>query len=402
MPMSKDDIEEMRSLLAVARKRPVSFGICMGKSPESTVFFLHRMKAPDVLGRQAKKEGDTAKVAFGEANAKGKKLMLTCEGDIPAGGAKRTKQFLSTVGLKLKVVMLDASGNVGDDDGEAEEPDDSVEDSSPEAEVEQGATTGSDSTGSTETTGAAEATGSDEATGSGEAAGSDGAAGSTDADEADEATTETDPIEAKWQALSAALGKLYERAMAFNPANRTQLQAAWTMATEKADGDDFSTAMTIAARLKPALDAVIAAGAGGPKDTGDIPADVVPFQRARLLWIGTRNKMLDEIRKLEDAIIAACAGDEELAPIATEARDLSKRLLGFDDRLQETLEKITVTAAGVDREALKKQALNELRGYATLLGEDFFRDVDTANGFANVAVAATARASLAAIAKTLA
>jgi hypothetical protein len=55
-----------------------------------------------------------------------------------------------------------------------------------------------------------------------------------------------------------------------------------------------------------------------------------------------------------------------------------------------------------DREALKAEARTLLSEYSEGLKKPFFMDVDTGNGFANVAVASTARAALAEISRVLA
>ena len=434
MPMTPEDLEELKSLIAVARKRPLNFAICMGKKPEDTIFMMHRMKAPDVLARLAKKEGDTAKVAFGEANAKGKKIMLTCHEDIPAGIAKRTKLFLRSVDMPMKIVMLDAAGALVEDDGDTEEID---ENETLEAE-------GVDEAGVEQTSSSADTTAPSQdpqaavwakaaaafqplvdafvAAGSDRAAQVDAAWKAALKAAADGKIPDAMAVAAKlkpilttqpgadpaptsdaagWQAARGGMIGLYERALGLNPANRSQLQAAWAMAEEKAESGDPASALKILDRLRPALEAVIAAGASG-SDQSSVPQDVVPFQRARVLWAGTRAKMMDEIRKLEDSIIAFCEADEDLAPVAAEARNLSKRIEVFDASLEDTLDDITNAPEGEQRAALKKLALDKVRAYAAALNDEFFKAVDADNGFTNVAVTSTAKQSLAAIAKTLA
>jgi hypothetical protein len=433
MPMTPEDLEEMKSLIAVARKRPVNFAICMGKKPEDTIFMLHRMKAPDVLARLAKKEGDTAKIAFGEANATGKKLMLTCAEDIPAGIAKRTKTFLRLVEMPMKITMLDANGALLEDDGEDEEPDTepkpAAADVAEDAPAAAAPAAAADPQAAVWAKAAAAfqplvdkfvAAGSERAAQVGAAwnaalqAGSAGkfadamavaaklkpilSAPAQAAPAASAASPASDST--SWQSARDGMMGLFERALGLNPANRTQLQAAWTMSEEKAEGGDHASALKILERLRPALEAAVAAGASG-SDTGSIPQDVVPFQRARVLWAGTRSKMMDEIRKLEDSIIAFCQADADLAPIAADARNLSKRIEVFDSSLETTLDEITNSPEGEQRTALKKVALDKVRAYAAALSDDFFKDVDNDNGFTTVAVASTARQSLAAIAKTL-
>lgn len=424
MPMSPEDLEELKSLIAVARKRPLNFAICMGKKPEDTIFMMHRMKAPDVLARLAKKEGDTAKVAFGEANAKGKKVMLTCHEDIPAGIAKRTKMFLRSVDMPMKVVMLDATGAMVEDDGDPEElegvddedtdvpvaasegPGDVAAENPQNAAWEKAAAAFQPLVDAFVASGSDRAAQVDAAWKAALKAGAEGkvadamavaarlkpiltaqpAAGPATTSEAD-----------TWKAARDGLIGLYERVLGLNPANRTQLQAAWAMAEEKAEAGDHASALKILDRLRPALEAATTAAS----DTASIPQDVVPFQRARVLWAGTRSKMMDEIRKLEDSIIAFCQADDDLAPVAAEARNLSKRIEVFDASLETTLDDITNTPEGDQRTALKKQALDKVRDYAAALNDDFFKVVDSDNGFTNVAVASTARQSLAAIAKAL-
>jgi hypothetical protein len=433
MPMTPEDLEELKSLIAVARKRPLNFAICMGKKPEDTIFMMHRMKAPDVLARLAKKEGDTAKVAFGEANAKGKKIMLTCHEDIPAGIAKRTKLFLRSVDMPMKIVMLDAAGAMVEDDGDAEEVDETETleaEGVDEAAVEQTSRPADTAEPSQDPQAAVwakaaaafqplvdafVAAGSDRAAQVGAAWNAAlNAAANGKISDAMAVAAKLKPIitaqagsamapasdAAAWKTARDGLMGLYERALGLNPANRTQLEAAWAMAEEKAESDPAS-ALKILDRLRPALEAVIAAGASG-SDQSSIAQDVVPFQRARVLWAGTRAKMMDEIRKLEDSIIAFCEADEDLAPVAAEARTLSKRIEVFDASLETTLDDITNAPEGEQRAALKKLALDKVRAYAAALNDDFFKAVDADNGFTNVAVASTARQSLAAIAKTLA
>lgn len=427
MPMSPEDLEEMKSLIAVARKRPLNFAICMGKKPEDTVFMLHRMKAPDVLARLAKKEGDTAKVAFGEVNAKGKKIMLTCHEDIPAGIAKRTKLFLRSVDMPMKIVMLDATGALVEDDGDPDEIEDGLDEVETAADqAEEAAATEAAPAQDPQAAAWAKAAAAFQplvdafvAAGSDRAPQVDAAwkaalkaAGEGKFADAMSVAARLKPIltaqpgagtttdAAAWKTARDAMIGLYERALGFNPANRSQLEAAWAMAEEKAEGDP-AAALKILDRLRPALEAAIAAGAAG-SDTASVPQDVVPFQRARVLWAGTRTKMMDEIRKLEDAIIAFCQADEDLAGVAAEARNLSKRIAVFDASLEDTLDEITNTPEGEKRTALKKVALDKVRAYAAALNDDFFKAVDSDNGFTDVAVASTARQSLAAIAKTLA
>ncbi len=409
MPMTPEDIAEMNTLLAAARKRPVNFGLCLGKKPDATVLLLHRKKPPTILGRLAKKSGDTAKIAVGTLTLKGKTLLLSPEEDPPGGIAKKLKMFFSSKKMKMKIVLLDAAGNTLESDGDdadAEETTDTDTAPAPQETEWKAVFAALDgAVGDFVTRGEGKA----------ENIGKAWAKAVATAQKADFKTAlamaaQIKPHLAakpasgaakKWAAAKPVIGKMYTRAMANNPANRRQLQAAWALANEKAEADDHGAALKIIAKLKAALEALLALGDGAGSDQDVVPDNVVAFQRASILWRQTREKMQKSMTALEDAIIAECKDDPELAPLAGEARDLSKRLQVFDTVLIDQLDAITNTGAGPAREALKKQATAQLKTYAAALGEPFFKDVDSHNGFVDVSVAATARQALVAIAKTL-
>jgi hypothetical protein len=137
MPLDKAQAEELKSLVAVARKRPLNFGLCVGKQPEGTILELHRVKSPEILGRLAKKSGETAKIAFGTLEVKGKRMTLNCAEDPPPGLAKRTKMFLKSLDMKMAVIIADAEGNILEQEIDEE---DLVEDERDEEEAaEEGA-----------------------------------------------------------------------------------------------------------------------------------------------------------------------------------------------------------------------------------------------------------------------
>ena len=113
--------DALKTDIGFARKRDLAFGLCIGKSPETTVLVCHKTKDPEALGRQAKKEGETAKMTYGLMKVEGKNLNLSCQGDVPSGLARRTREMLKAAGLKLKVRILDADGNSLEEDGEDED-----------------------------------------------------------------------------------------------------------------------------------------------------------------------------------------------------------------------------------------------------------------------------------------
>lgn len=133
-----DSTDDLKTTLALARKNPLSFGLCLGKKPETTVLMTHKTKAPSVMGQQARKAGETGKFTFGTMSVNGKILELRCEGDAPSGAGRKTKEYLKSAGFSMRVVLLDMTGNVleGDDDGDSdgEEPAPGEGQSGPDAE----------------------------------------------------------------------------------------------------------------------------------------------------------------------------------------------------------------------------------------------------------------------------
>lgn len=121
MPLDQSVMDELKDSVAVARKRELAFGLCIGKSAETTLLVCHKTKDPETLGRQAKKDGETSKVTFGMMKVEGKNLNLSCQGDIPAGIARKTREMLKLANLNLKVRVLDPTGNAVEEDGDEEQ-----------------------------------------------------------------------------------------------------------------------------------------------------------------------------------------------------------------------------------------------------------------------------------------
>lgn len=257
MPLSPDEKEDLKSMLKIAKKRPLNFALCLDNDPAETVLLLHRRKAPEILLRRAQALGDTAKLALGRFSVKGKVVVLECDNDAPANCARQLRLFLREIGASLQVQVTDPSG-------------------------------------------------------------------------------EHDSV----------------------------LKA------------DTPTA-------------------------GDMAATIAPFKKTRTLWAMTRAKMDGEMRKLQTAIFETCGNDPDLKAVVAEASELPARLDIFDDELDQRLEDLIGTPDGSSLDALKAQARATVQEYETALNAPFFAELDTQNGFANVAVAASAKQALAAISKVL-
>ncbi|MEW9920306.1 hypothetical protein AB2B41_11860 [Marimonas sp. MJW-29] len=124
---------ELKQMIRFARKQPVSFGVNPGKEDKNTLLGMHRLKAPSIIGKSVKADGEGAKVAFGTCEVEGKVLNLRCERTLP-GLAKKVKRFLKLHKVPLNVVVMDEDGTVLEQDIE-ELPDD------PSLEAEEEAAT---------------------------------------------------------------------------------------------------------------------------------------------------------------------------------------------------------------------------------------------------------------------
>ncbi len=443
MPMAPADIAEFGKLLKKARQKPLPFGLCLGKKPENNVICLDLKKSPEVMMRKAKAEGETGKVTFGTCSVSGKIMTLMLGGKMLPGLAKNMKTFMIKSGMQMKVVIADSSGAVLESDGDEEEEAQLTsadtghqpQPSTDEKGVEAGpAPVEPDKKGEADPIAeqwnkiagalaplaekfAASADirankikaawkGAAEAAAKGDFKSAMGVAGklkpvlTAGPSEAGKKEDKADPDAEKWAKLQAGLEPIFLKALGNNPPERTKMQAAWAMAQESAEQSAFAKGIAILTKLKPLLDKAAAATKTGQE--AEVPADVVPFQKSRVLWSKTRQKMFADMTKLEKAIADACAGDDALQPVADSVDNLSKRLSGFDEALETVLDQITNSPDGAAREKLKGAAVKKVQEYQTLLSDPFFTDVDDNNGFVSVKVAATAKASLASIAKTLA
>ncbi|QDY70783.1 hypothetical protein [Qingshengfaniella alkalisoli] len=115
--------KQIKKLLTIAKRQPISFGFNPANPDENGYLALHRKKTPTVLGKAARSEGDGPKFTFGTASLKGKLLSLTCERDIPSL-AKKVKKYLKSQKVVLNIEILDADGNLLDSDIEDDLPDD--------------------------------------------------------------------------------------------------------------------------------------------------------------------------------------------------------------------------------------------------------------------------------------
>lgn len=205
--------------------------------------------------------------------------------------------------------------------------------------------------------------------------------------------TVADPsdLRVKWTyATGLAADGAIDRAIAALPPIVAMLRAA-----QSADAEPETT---VSAATDAADDA---SAAPVPTAAGEPPRGIVAFQKSRILWVGARDGMLAEARKLADAIAAQSSDDEDADEITEAGKAIVTQVERIDERLQDILDAITTTDDARKRETLKRQAAGVVAEYQAMLGSGIFAVIDQ-NPFAPVSVTARARAALGTIARTLA
>lgn len=123
MPMSSDQIDDLKANLSVAKKRDVSFGICVAPKPDDTVFLTHRVKDGKALAKQAKQQGSGTKSVHGTMIVDGRALSLKCDKEPPGNLAENVSKLLRKNGMTLSVTAVFgnnlANADLADDDEEA-------------------------------------------------------------------------------------------------------------------------------------------------------------------------------------------------------------------------------------------------------------------------------------------
>lgn len=124
---------ELKKLVKLGKKRSLGFGFCPGAKNEHTLL-IDRRKSPAMLGKLARQEGSSPKVAFGTFEVKGRTMEMTCERTVPQM-AKVLKKYLKTQKTLVNVVILDADGNTVDSDVEDLPADPTMEDEDNDLDV---------------------------------------------------------------------------------------------------------------------------------------------------------------------------------------------------------------------------------------------------------------------------
>ncbi|MGV8986824.1 MAG: hypothetical protein ACOH2H_11125 [Cypionkella sp.] len=137
--MAKTDeyLKELKEMLAFAKKGPVNIGVCFGKKPEGAEVKLHKKRDPSMLGRLAKSDGETSKVAIGTFSVEGKSAIFNCTEAPPTGLGKHLKKFFKSVDMAFtSVTVIDPEGKSLPEDGDDEAGEEPATDTSTGAGAE--------------------------------------------------------------------------------------------------------------------------------------------------------------------------------------------------------------------------------------------------------------------------
>ncbi len=340
--------DEIRKQILMTKKRPLAFALSLGVKPEGTVLLMHRTKSADVLLKAARKAGETPKLAFGEITTKGTKTTFKCEKDPKGAMAKQLKQYFRSIGVKQSVILLGPDGAVLDSEVSDEDTDDEVE-----TTVEP---------------------------------------------------TTSGPQEA-WESRKAALSPRLARMLKAGKGDISKVRAAWSFAQEKAEAEDYASAMKAADLLEKLIAASEQDDASQASGQAKVPGRKVLAQ-SKLLWTQSVGKMRKELERLLAEIIKIETEDEDNDP--EDLQDLKDKVAvvqsyldPFDGRLEAALTD-AVDAPDAEQQAQNLEKCRTiLNEFSTHLKDPFFEAVDTDNGYVDVAIASTAKASISAIQKIL-
>ncbi|MEW9920232.1 hypothetical protein AB2B41_11485 [Marimonas sp. MJW-29] len=124
--MDKKKIDELKADVGLARKRELNFGLCLGKTPETTLLMCHKSKAAEALGRIVKKEGETNKFTCGTMAVDGRDLTLKLVSDMPAGLQRKARDMFKAAGLPMNIIIVLPDGATATDDEDADEADEAA------------------------------------------------------------------------------------------------------------------------------------------------------------------------------------------------------------------------------------------------------------------------------------
>ncbi len=443
--MDDDAVKQMKTMIKLAKTRSVNFGISFDKGEKDLAFVTHKAKNPKSLYKEAKEASGGKNGALGEMTVEGNEIIFTCFKNPKGNCHKYVKKFLAG-GNILKTVIskkipdfrlleesaaaASAEDRLEEDEGETIEEKASTldtEESGAAADAEVApagdAEEGADADGVPDPrlpklrAAAAQIAKRAAALPQGEARTALGvglrevlaqiAAGEAEAAlsglKSMQEVLKAAEAQAKWEAAFARLEPAVGRALSERlVADVSTLRVRWSYAVEQANDGAYDKALATVPNIVKMLREGAAAPAAGAEvpPAAEVPKDIVAFQRSRIIWIDTKKRMMSELNKLKNAIVAQSADEEDADEFEAAGESLLANVDQIDDRLEKILEKITETPEGAKRTGLKRKAADAIKDYNAILDTPFFKAVDD-NPFVQVSVTASARMSLGLIERSL-
>ena len=416
---------DLKKLIKLAKKQPVTFAYNPGSGPKDDYFGMDRRKPAKVVGKAAKDEGAGTKAAFGTAAVEGKVLMLTCIKTVPSM-AKKLKKYLLSEKVRLNVQVLDEAGQVLEAEIEEDLPDDpdlAEEDANedtdaqqPEAhQQKQEEAPQHDTSGLREQLKALGGRIQELETDTAKMFGKHYKqllelfkaeqfdrleAGLAKVGQALDKLSSAppgpeeiqDPNKPKWEALQPKIQVIYDKAVSASPTAAEKLQAAWAQVIALAKGGEYGKAIAAAKKLVPALqklaqpapqpeakqapetkpEATESQSENEETETGQAPpgqgsGDFEKAKETLLQRLSSMEKPLDTARRV-------------LPEQAQAITKLSAAISGLEDETElpaarkAANELQAIADAGAERAAQIAAALEEVervRGYIEHMGQEF-------------------------------
>jgi len=410
---------ELKRMVKVARKQPVSFAMNPGKADADTLLAMHRRKPAALLGKAVKADGEGLKVAFGTCEVSGKVLTLSCDRAVPML-AKKLKRYMKLQKVNLNVIVLDADGNVLEEDIEDLPDDPSLydDDDLPAADAveddpDQEAETELDPSAliarlnaiqpqlkalqgeiaekliAAFKAAAAQIKGADLPTAEVTIDRIEAVlAKLTSAQPAASEEAPPDPLGAKWQDVETRLSPLLAALVEAGHATAEKLQKAWDMAANAAQKSDFAAALQIAGKVEPHLTPAEAPPEPAAETTADDTAndDALENLRQALAKLVARAKpILQSDAELRDDIMMALglvksaldAGDategrEQLFNATAFLNSLEQRKASLDE-LQAALP-VSLALCKVDWEDASAAIVAQIASVRTAMADEIEAD----------------------------
>lgn len=302
----------------------MNFSTVDSKDDKPPMFALSRKQAPKKLFTKLQDLAGTKVGSFGQAWLDGQVLILQVENKPMAGLTKKLRVPIKACGFRVaKIVLWDASGAV-------------LEESADEA--------------------AAAIVGDGQAV----------------PEAPPQPAQAADPQRTAFEQKLAELIPKVQAALASAHPAAAKLREVLGFAREKAQAAQFAAAVQALGALQALLAAPPAAGAAAaaaaPAEAGVPPRG--DYVRCSKAWVATRTKLVGDVAKLRDAILAEYKGSPLLPEISSKVGKLDQMVARFDDKLAAVLDQAQAAADEAARIQLHREAAASIKRMLAQLDND--------------------------------